>query len=486
MLQPFDPNSEGRGTDFWVKRLTRQSMPVVGQVIARLNDLSENDEADINELAELILRDPNMTSHVLRIANSVQYNISRKRVNTVSRAIVMIGLKGMRALCISLMLIDSLLESGAKERMVEVMAQSFHAAAQARSLMSGFGEEASEEAFIAALLLNLGEMAFWSTVSKPQKYRRLLEGSDDLRKRAAQDLLGTDFKKITGALARHWKLGATLEEALKAKRPESRQAQAVMLGAKISVASLKGWNSPEMGALLKDAAALTGKDLKQCFAQMKAQAEVALDVAKQYGAEEVCAHIPSKNQSFVAPAPVVKKSRIMKSDPQLQLNILRELTNTVAQKQNVNTIFQMVVEGIHRGIGMERVAVGFIKDYRVRAKHSLGYGTESWRESFDFDVGPFSDNFFGLAVEQGGLIWVDGRFLKSHKTIRTDATGRVLGNVDCLVYVLEVAGKKPGLIYADRGDFGGLITQNHADSFHHFASQAQYNLQTLTAPAKKH
>lgn len=480
MLQPFDLNSEGRGTDFWVKRLTRQSMPVVGQVIARLNTLSEDDEADINELAELILRDPNMTSHVLRIANSVQYNVSRKRINTVSRAIVMIGLKGMRALCISLMLIDTLLEAGPKERMVEVMAQSFHAAAQARALMSGFGEDASEEAFIAALLLNLGEMAFWSTVTKPQKYRRMLVGTEEARKQATQDVLGTDFKKISGGLARQWKLGQTLEEALKPKRSSSRQAQAVVLGEKISLASLKGWNSPEMGALIKEACDLTGKDAKYCFAQMKEQAEVALEVAKQYGAEEACAHIPSKTQTYVAPAPSVKKSRIMKSDPQLQLNILRELTNTVAQKQNVNTIFQMVVEGIHRGIGMERVAVGFIKDYRVNAKHSLGYGTESWRDNFDFDVGPYSDNFFGLAVEKGGLIWVDARFLKSHKTIRTDSTGRVLGNVDCLVFVLEVAAKKPGLIYADRGGFGGLITQNHADSFHHFASQAQYNLQALT------
>jgi HD-like signal output (HDOD) protein len=485
MLQPFLFEKEGKGTEYWVRRLTRNSMPVAGRVIAELNKLSDNDDADLNHLAELILRDPNLTSHVLRIANSVQYNVSNGRINTVSRAIVMIGLKGMRAVCISLMLIDSLLKNGSKDRMYEIIAQGFHAATQARALMVTQDADAAEEVFIAALLFNLGEMAYWASNDPSQKNEALLKAvSVEERALAANDVLGTSFPKITRGLAKQWKLGRTLEEALVPGKELSAKAKAVILGEEISRAALKGWDSPTMQRLIQETARYTSTEPDECLANCQQQAELALEVARHFGASDVCHMIPSRYQTFNRPEPVVNVSRIMKSDPQLQLNILRELTSTAVQKHNVNTIFQMVIEGIHRGIGMERVSVGFIKDYRVTARYSLGYGTDNWRQEFDFDAGPYSDNMFAEAVEKGGLLWVNSSFFQSHKSVRQKDTAKVLGGADCLIYVLEVNGKKPGLIYADRGGFGGLITQNHADSFLHFASQAQYNLQTISNPAR--
>jgi len=77
----------------WVQELRHKDMPVVGTVIAELNQITGSDASNASELAEVILRDPNLTSHVLRVANSVQYNYSRQKINTISRAIVLIGLK---------------------------------------------------------------------------------------------------------------------------------------------------------------------------------------------------------------------------------------------------------------------------------------------------------------------------------------------------------------------------------------------------------
>ncbi len=480
-MRPFNFEAENKGTEYWVKRLMRKSMPVAGSVIAELNKLSEVDDADINRLAELILRDPNLTSHVLRIANSVQYNASSAQINTITRAIVMIGLKGMRAVCISLMLIDSLLKSGPKERMLELMAQSFHAATQARALMTLRDPDAAEEVFIAALLYNLGEMAYWSSNDLTVKNEQLLSPIESIRSEAAEIILGSSFKKITRGLAKQWKLGSTLEEALMPTKTPSDKSIVVNLGEKISRASRKGWDSPAMRALVEEACLYTNLDATTCLANFKEQAEVALDVAKQFGAGHVACMIPSRNQRCLQESePIVPSSLVMKSDPQLQLNILRELTNTTAQKQNVNTVFQMVIEGMHRGIGLERVAVAFVQNYRVQARYSLGHGADNWRTTFDFDVGPFSDNFFVRVVELGGLSWINDAFYSLHKDLSPKDTRRILGDVDALVYVLEVNGKRPGLIYADRADFGGLITQDQVDSFHHFAAQAQLNLQVLS------
>ncbi|HEY7774558.1 MAG TPA: HDOD domain-containing protein [Marinagarivorans sp.] len=486
MLQPFKLEKEGKGTDYWVRKLTRQSMPVAGSVIAELNKLSDSDDSDLNHLAELILRDPNLTSHVLRIANSVQYSGSGSRVNTVSRAIVIIGLKGMRAICISLMLIDSLMKQGSKERMLELVAQGFHAATQARALVSQQGQDAAEEVFIAALLYNLGEMAYWASTEVSSNNDALITLERKARGEAEQAVLGTTFNKITRGLARQWKLGSTLEEALTPGAKLSKSAQAVLLGEQISRSALKGWDSPGMKKLVHEVSRYTYLEPDECLSRCQEQAEAALDVARQFGASDVCHMIPSRHQTFKrTDTPAAKTSRILKSDPQLQLNILRELASVAAQKQNVNTVFQMVIEGIHRGIGMERVAVGFIKEYRITAKYSLGYGAEDWRTTFNFDAGPYADNIFVEAIDKGGFLWINSDYFKRNKSVNHKETTKVLGGVDCLIYVLEVNGKKPGLIYADRADFGGLITQNHADSFLHFASQAQYCLQAMSSQHKR-
>lgn len=480
-MQHFKFEKEGRGTDYWVKRLARNSMPVAGHIIAELNKLSEGSEGDLNDLAEMILRDPNLTSHVLRVANSQQYTGPDKHVSTVSRAIVLIGLKGMRALCISLMLIDSLLKNGAKVRMLEIMAQGFHAATQARAYMADKAPEAAEEVFIAALLYHFGEMAYWAGNDVSAKNEKLLKGDNTQRHKAVQATLGTSFNLITLGLAKQWRLGATLEEALGPEDASSEKAQAVLLGESISQAALEGWDSPQMTQLLERIAGHDNdEEIAALLAQFKVRAGEALDIAKHFGAANVCRMIPGPDHSYIEEEPAVKASRIMPCDPQLQLNILRELTATAAEKHSVNTVFQMVIEGIHRGIGMERVAIAFIKDFRASAKHSLGYGTEHWKTAFDFDVGPFADNVIAEAVDKGGFLRIDNTFYRQHKNVRPKDTVKVLGNVDGLIFVFEVKGKRPGLIYADRADFGGVITQNHADSFHHFATQAQYCLQSIS------
>jgi HDOD domain. len=55
-----------RGLKAWTEKLRKQDMPVLGDVIAELNEITGDDDANVNQLAEVILRDPQLTSHVLR------------------------------------------------------------------------------------------------------------------------------------------------------------------------------------------------------------------------------------------------------------------------------------------------------------------------------------------------------------------------------------------------------------------------------------
>lgn len=469
-----------KGLDNWIRKLTKQNMPVVGQVIAELNSLTGREDSDVNQLAEVILRDPNLTSHVLRVANSVHYNYSSCPINTVSRAIVLIGLKGMRAVCISLLLIDTLLKNGPKQRLLQLMAQGLHAATQARDLIRRSDEEAAEEVFIAALLYNLGEMAYLAHEKISADNAVLLEGNSRSRKEAVDEILGTSFRAITRALAKHWKLGETLEQSLYPAREPNSKVQAVILGERMSRAALKGWHSTASQKVIEEMARYTYLEPQQCLALAQESAERAAEVALHYGAAEACALIPGKNSIARREGQGSMSHKILQSDAQLQLNILRELSAATAEMADVNTIFQMVIEGMHRGVGIERVAVAFIQNHVVKAKYVLGEGTEDWRKEFAFDVGPSSDNLFAHAITSGGSTWADPAFIKQQRHLYTSSVNTVLGRRPAFIHALQVRGRTPALFYADRYDFGGELSKEQFESFRHFASQAQLNLNLLS------
>lgn len=475
-----------RGLDNWLRKLTRQDMPVVGAVIAELNTLTGREDAQLSQLAEVILRDPNLTSHVLRVANSVHYNFSKCPINTVSRAIVLIGFKGMRAICISLLLVESLLSRGPKDRLLQVIAQGLHAATQAQDLIKIYDESIAEEAFIAALLFHLGEMAFLANTKITEENAALLDNDAKVRQAAMEEVLGTSFKAITRGLAKHWRLGDVLTQSLYPGQEPSLIVRAVLLGERISHASLEGWDSEAMASVLEDLSTYTEASPEQCLKQVQESAERAAEVALRYGAAQACPLIPGKtynaqthqeSQEAVGP-------KVLSCDAQLQLNILRELSIATAEQADVNTIFQMVIEGMHRGIGLERVTVAFILNHRARAKYVLGEGTETWRAKFDFDVSPYADNIFTYAAEKG-CVWLDDAFLRDHASLLTADVQRLLGGVPAFIYVLRMGARRPALFYADRADYGGELTSEQFESFRHFASQAQLSLNLVSKSMAK-
>ena len=469
------------GLDTWLKKLTKQNMPVVGQVIAELNSLTGKEDTDLNQLAEVILRDPNLTSHVLRIANSVHYNYSNFPINTVSRAIVLLGVKGMRATCISLLLIDSLLKENTKELLLRNMAQAVHAATQARDLVKHYDEEAGEEVFIAALLFHLGEMAFIANETIDEGNEDLFHGDAQRRREAMEKVLGTSFKAITRGLAQHWKLGDTLEQALYPGKSPNEKVQAVVLGERMSRAALRGWESNASKKVLEEFSSYLGKELDECMGLALESAERATRVALNYGAGKACIYIPGKNHlPENESASQSTTSKVMRGDAKLQLNFLRELTTAVSESVDVNTIFQMVIEGMHRGIGLERVAICFIHQHHATAKYVLGEGTEKWREFFDFDIGPYTDNIFTHAIGAGGATWIDQAFLGEHGHLFCNDVKRVIGMNPAFIYVVQVGKRNPALFYADRADFGGKLSKDQFESFRHFASQTQLCLNQIS------
>ncbi len=467
-----------KGASVWVDKLSQIEMPILSAVVRQLNQLTGNDDTEINQLAEVILRDPHLTTQILKIANSVQYNPASSPVNTVSRAIVMLGFRGVRALCISLMVIDSLLKKDARNRLLETMAKAFYSAVQARAIYAKHDEKNLEEVFIAALLHNLGEMAFWAYGG--QTADKLADAGNDYKN--IERTLGTSFKILSRELGKIWNLGDALQEALSDETSVSKRAQAVRLGEALSQLNPK---DPEAHkALLQKVAAFTGGSLAETRKLVNGASDEAGSVALDYGAKKVCHLIPSQQDIAKEEKQEAQDVQVLEADPNLQLKVLRDLANSVAEHVDINTVFQMALEGMHRGIGLERVVLAFFRNNKIKTKYVLGQYTEGWRDKFAFDVGEGKKNIFTESLHRPQPLWLDEQFIKSHQDAYSPEVMEVIGQHPAFIGVLRINNRNAALFYADRGTTGERLKNEQYESFKHFLSQSELSIQAMADKKK--
>lgn len=472
-------------TKNWVEQLSRVQLPVLSGVMQELNTVTQSSDSSAAQLSEIILKDSALTTKVLRIANSAYHNPSSENaVMTISRAVVQLGFQGIKAISLSVMMVDSLLKKNPKERVLEWMARGFHTAVQAENLLrQAGGNEKEEEVFITSLLLHIGEMAFWST--KSDVVKRLderLEAGSSGNPELEQKLLGSNLRDITRALAKEWQLGPRLQEVLSPIVHPSKAAEAVLLGEEISLATEKGWDSQEFQDVLVRASLFSGLGLEAVRTMIENGADKAAGVAITYGANKICHLIPSTTEK-IAP---LEEDKTMKADPQLQLDVLREMGAMVEQMVDVNTLFQMVVEGIHRGIGLERVCICLVdpKVTKMQAKYVLGEKTDEWRSDFNFPIKSEQDNLFAHCIHSRTSIWLRKNTSQPFNYLLNKKIERLIDTSNCLISAVYAGSRPIGIIVADRGrKKSTVIDKEQHESFKHFSQQTSMSLALLTEKA---
>jgi len=448
------------GLEAWVEKLAKQDLPVLANVLKELNQLTAGDDTSANQLADAIMKDAALTSQVLRIANSVHYNpVSDSQFNTISRAVVQVGFKGIRAICISVMVIDSLLGKDPNPEVMLGMARSFHAGVQAR------------------------RMAFWSRGGKQAAAcsSRLDAGGIDAEQ-AAMETIGTDFRSISLALAKRWHLGPILEKALMHPHDKNPLVRAAVLGDEVSRTAEKGWESSEFNETLVRVCEFTGQSLVDAKKSLMAAADEAAEVALSFGAKRICHLIPGSGDTEG-----IKLNRGLRPNPQVQLDVLREMGTMIAAGTDFNTLFQMVLEGLHRGVGLERVAIALIdKDGRtLRLKYMLGDETESWREHFVFSCHRPDDNILSNTMHARKCLLVRNRKLPEHKNLITIDCARVFGKGQFMIAPIHTGQRNIGIFYADRGSTEANVDDTQFESFKYFTEQANQGLVRLAVTTRQ-
>jgi len=476
---------EKKGLSAWLERLDGEDGVVLTSILSELNELTSSDETSANQLAKVILKDPSLTTQVLKIANTVHFNPTGSPVTTVSRSILTIGFNSIKSLCISIKVLEIILKDQSSTRLFQIMADALHAAVQARNICTKMSGEGKEEVFVATLLLHLAETLVLS--SGETEVEELNELTDDDAKdsekdRIAEKVIGVSFKRLALTLVKNWRLGSVLQESLQPSSKVSRKAEAVLIGDEISKVSKKGWNSAEMKALLKKISAFTGLGAKDVEEMVREGANEAAEVASNYGNDVLVAMIPASKVIKSSVEGSEQENIEHEPDQKLQLQILQDLTTMMIDGIDMNSLFQTVLEGLHRGVGLERVCLAIFDKNRntISAKYVLGEGTEEWRSKFKFNFVKSRTGFLFQLFSKGAPAWVGNSKFKELNMALTPDYIAVTGVKSFLISPVKANKKPVGFLYADLGESKREITDAYFNGFRHFCQQTNMCLTVLS------
>jgi HD-like signal output (HDOD) protein len=183
------------------------NIPMLPDTAIRLQELLHSDCSTIDDIAEVVSFDPTLTSKLLKLANSAFYSFAAE-IDTVSRAVGIIGSDAVYNLALANSAIDSLSALGADcIDLDRFWRQSVDAGLIARELAKSSGISHSERLFVCGLLANLGELI--CADQYPEKAR---EASTDNTQDTTlpwdkqQAVLGFTYAELTQELMKIWRL----------------------------------------------------------------------------------------------------------------------------------------------------------------------------------------------------------------------------------------------------------------------------------------
>jgi HD-like signal output (HDOD) protein len=436
-------------------------LPSADKSIKKIMELTEGDGASMNTIAKIILKDPGLTTKVLRLANSVLYRKpGQKGVLTVTRALVLLGVNTLSSLCASAMVLSAgENEPGSLGRLRDALAISLHAATQARALalQLRYRQDAAEKAFIHALLSAIGEVAIWA---HPGEKAEELEAAlcagvpEDV---AQARVLGFSLLELGEALREHW--GISCEPDI----PTS-------LGCQIATVAPQGWSSSDMRKIVTSISALLKKDHTQVIRMLKDNADEAATTAMSQGlisvADRISPEVAKATVKLESSGQMEERGVLSGGDAAISVvSTLSDMLKLAKSSTNAPSLISLALEGMLRGANLDRAVFALLNKEGTRVSARLGLG-ECSEELFESLKLPVDD-------ELRRVLGAPSSFLANTPTTLSPLLRSASCAKEYLVGPVRVRGKQVGFFYADNKTSERRIALENLQSFQLIAEQAE-------------
>jgi HD-like signal output (HDOD) protein len=480
----------------WIKQLSEKDMPVFSGTVSEVTEVVNSEDTSASDVAQVVLRDASLTGRLLKAVNSFHFNPTNQAINTVSRAVMVMGFDQVRALTLSMILVDNLSQGAQRQKLVDEMALAFHAATQAQEFakLSKAGEP--EDIFVATLLSRLGKMAFWAFADdKAEELMREIDAGGN-ENTAEAEVLGFQLAELTKALSQEWHLGDVVNDYLHG-RMDKKKAACIDAGLVLADMSKAGWDNDAADDVIQKVASTLDLKADKVKERAHANAKTARDVTKIYGSYAASQCIPLPNQPLIDEEDVepevlptdmsdvnlqdelTEVETYPEPDIDYQMTVMQEISATIQERPSIGIILEMVLEGIHRGVGMDRAVFAMFNPERTHlsCKYVIGDNAEAIQQQLKIDVRR-PENVFNQIIKNQHARWIPGDPKQLGGTLSRE-TMQLLGTPPYFVMPAIVRNKVIGLFLADRNASSRMIQQQDFLAFQQFCQQANMGLTIL-------
>ncbi|MBW8328460.1 MAG: HDOD domain-containing protein [Thiobacillus sp.] len=490
--------------------------PALSEAIGDINRIASSDREGVNELSNNILKDFALTNKLLKLANVAFYNqVGGGSISTISRAVVILGFDAVRSIALSLILFDNLENKEHAQQLKEEFVKVLYAGMLAREMAGKAQVKDVEEAFIGAMLHNLGRMlAMFYFPEESALIRRRVEAEGLSDARVSTDVLGVSFESLGIGIARSWGFPDQLVQTMK-KLPEGKLRKSASNVDRLC--ALAEFSNALCEVILDTPDADRGKVLARLTARFSDSVPVTVEQLtglmeksmQDIAQFALVVNVNLKHSAFakqaskwagMASAPGTSPAQVHANAQQgaepyamaaLDANVLHEhapildvesgedggkpqrtpeeiqsiLTSGLQDVSNsliddaipINDILRMILEAMYTGMGFAHVVL-CIKDgrqNRMCGKFGFGDDVQGLVRAFDFPMTGQPDVFLVALQNNADILITDIDDPKIATRIPAWYRQHVPARTFVLFPVL-VKGKPIGLIYADRPQPGDI------------------------------
>jgi diguanylate cyclase (GGDEF)-like protein len=231
-----------------------RTLPSIPAVVLEVLDLCQDEDVGIPQVARVLMRDPALSTKLLKVANSPWYGV-RSQVATLDRAISLLGINATLSVALSFSFSRNIGGHGGQRLDHQIYwKRAAISAVAARIIGTPFVPRMGrDELFLAGLLQDIGMLALNEAL--PTAYGPLIQSSNGNHKKLAeleQTELGADHAAVGSWMLEHWNLPNNLRAAVEGShdplvlKSDERSVFANAVALASHVAEI--WTNPDVNA----------------------------------------------------------------------------------------------------------------------------------------------------------------------------------------------------------------------------------------------
>ncbi len=437
----------------WIDLLAKEELPAITSIASLLDKFSNDDISSIPKLSKVILHDQALSSCLLRVANS-SHRSPIKKITTVSRAAIVLGIHAVKNICLTAKILDGLLKSKnlappVYDRLMMLMANAFYAGLLARIMVPNYDENTQEEVYLAAMLYHIGETSFWSTgIPLTEK---LIQRADmpvaDFQQYCASKT-GVKFKDLSIGLAKTWNLGDMLVKSL--DRPESRTIEMKIISYANQLTSAIASppkNKAQFDQLLTDISQLMNTDVRTLKAKIERTRTDALELLNSYGAEVLESYIKPLPKSDDFESTLPQEAEVELNKEQALLRSLQLLTRLTKNHNSVNSYLAQALKDAVQIFGLDRCSFWVLNSEKTQIETRMTFDSDGqpmvYNRTILLDQG---DNVMGFTLRQESSVLINDYTQAKWRNFMTVEIERLINKGAICISPVKIGDKAIGLI----------------------------------------